>query len=382
MSNLYSASFDDLESIRHIAEAHGFCLVKQVFSAGQMEQLESGIAEDYAAFNGTCPELMSCPSLSWVMVAPRVLDIARILLPGRICYYGESYLNYEDSIGPRTKSPFNTPHIDARGSRESLTPFWSSPTDSIFRGYRFAVYLQDYKNWSGGLMVGIGSHRGNLKQFGIGAPAKVEYKILKFGDVAFTVGWPETPLYNVPSEPGDLVIWNLRTLHSAGARRLIARPEMAMLPKFEEEIYEKLPKAFLPVPGPRNAVFFDYGNEVEEVDLYIKHRRFKHRPEELVVAKDWCYDNDEIRTIFKTNNITPRFDSIITYLCSHFDKLRKNGASNADLFSMRARLFALLIEHKEFSPYFPLLSKELFLEKAAKSQEDALNYAVTTVLKK
>ena len=85
-------------------------------------------------------------------------------------------------------------------------------------------------------MVGVGSHRGNLKQFGIGAPGKVEYKILKFGDVAFTVGWPETPLNNVPSEPGDLVIWNLRTLHSAGARRLIARPEMAMLPQFEEEI--------------------------------------------------------------------------------------------------------------------------------------------------
>ena len=82
-----------------------------------------------------------------------------------------------------------------------------------------------------------------------------------------------------------------------------------------------------------------------------------------MVAKDWCYDNDEIRTIFKTNNITPRFDSIINYLCSHFDKLRKNGASNADLFSMRARLFALVFEHKEFSPYFPLLSKELFLEK-------------------
>jgi len=86
------------------------------------------------------------------------------------------------------------------------------------------------------------------------------------------------PLYIVPSEPGDLVIWNLRTMHSAGARRLAAKPNLAMWPKFQDEIFQNIPNVFLPLPGPRNAFFFDYGTATEEVDLYIKHRSLRVAP--------------------------------------------------------------------------------------------------------
>jgi len=37
-------------------------------------------------------------------------------------------------------------------------------------------------------------------------------------------------LLNVPSQPGDLVLWNLRTFHAAGAKLLAADPTLALHP--------------------------------------------------------------------------------------------------------------------------------------------------------
>jgi hypothetical protein len=378
LSDPYSASFDDLDSIRRITEAHGFCLVKNMFSPEQMDRLEHGLAADHATFNEQLPELLSCPSIRWAALEPRVLAAAHALMDGPLYYYGESHLDFEKEIGPRSLSPFSTPHFDARGSRESLNPFWSSPTDEIFRGYRFAIYFRDYKRYSGGLMVGVGSHRGDLKSHGVGAPLKLQYIQLKFGEQTFTVGYPEYPLYIVPSEPGDLVIWNLRTMHSAGARRLAAKPNLAMWPRYQDKIFKIIPNVFLPLPGPRNAFFFDYGTATEEVDLYIKHRSLRVAPGRM---EHWSYDDEEVQAAFKSENIKFRFDPIIAYLCVRIDQLRKQSASGQELNGLAHRLRGLLEKHEEFSPYFSLFSAETYAEHAAQSQTDAVNYVVDAVLK-
>jgi ectoine hydroxylase-related dioxygenase (phytanoyl-CoA dioxygenase family) len=380
LSNSYAVSYDDLESIRRIAETHGFCLVKGVFSPAQMSALGRDIAADHAAFDGRMPDIMTCPSLRWVALHRNVLAVARALMPGALVYYGESHIDYETQVGPRTLSPFSQLHIDARGTPESLDPFWSSPSDAIFRGYRFAVYLQDYSRSSGGLMVGVGSHRGDLSLYGIGGPAKVDFKFLKFGEKAFKVGWPDMPLHIIPSQPGDLVVWNLRTLHSAGARRLAARPDMALLPIFEKEIFEALPEAFLPSPGPRNALFFDYGTPTEEVDLYIKHRSLKLTPARLEETANWHYDSDAVQAALEAEDIQCRFDPILVPLCARIASTGENPAPSLE--SLRDRLCALAARHAEFSPYFPLLSPTRFAERAAQDRAEAVRYAVGAVMER
>lgn len=381
MSDSYSASFDDLESIRSITEAHGFCLVKNVFSSEQMERLEGGLATDHTTFGGHLPELLSCPSARWVALDSKVLAAARALMSEPLYYYGESHLDFEKEVGPRSLSPFSTPHFDARGSRESLDPFWSSPTDEIFRGYRFAIYFRDYKNFSGGLMVSPGSHRGDLKRYGVGAPTNFEYKRVKIGEHEFIVGWPDVPLFIVPSEPGDVVIWNLRTLHSAGARRFVAKPDLPILAEFGNPIFEKIPKAFLPQPGPRNAIFFDYGTATEEVDLYIKHRSLRVTPARLEQTKDWSYDSEGVQAAFENENIKLRFDPLIACLCVRIDQLRKDSVSGGEVDGLIHRLQGMLEKHHEFSPYFSLFSAETYAARAAQNKEDALNYAVGAVVK-
>lgn len=77
-----------------------------------MEKLANGLAADNAAFNGKFPDLMSYPSLRWALLEPRLLAIARTLMPGPLYYYGESHANFETEIGPRTLSPFSQAHFD------------------------------------------------------------------------------------------------------------------------------------------------------------------------------------------------------------------------------------------------------------------------------
>ncbi len=155
---------------------------------------------------------------------------------------------------------------------------------------------------------------------------------------------------------------------------------MAMPPAFENQIFEKLPKAFLPPPGPRNGIFFDYGTPTEEVDLYIKHRSLRVTPELMEETKDWHYDDDDVQAAVKMVNVDLRFDPIITCLCARIDALRKLRAADSELEDLGDCLFALLTQHKEFSPYFPLQSIEHFTECVAQSQAEAVTYAVGAVM--
>jgi len=205
------------------------------------------------------------------------------------------------------------------------------------------------------------------------------FRSLEIDGESFEVGWPKKAIHIVPSEPGDLVIWNLRTLHSAGARRLSARPDLALLPAYERQIYNKYPNVFQPQPGPRNAIFFDYGTPTEEVDLYIKYRSQKLPPEHFENSKNWRYDDEVVQSIFRAEGVGIRFDPIITALSVQIAALRKLGITDSEIHDLRQRLFALLDLHEEFSPYFPLFSKEEFKRIALQNRDAALEYALKSI---
>jgi hypothetical protein len=282
MSEFYSTSFNPV-AIKHISEAYGFCLIKGFFSHPEMVELEGRMKELSRVPGGESADLYSCPSLRHVMLNGRVLDIARTLLGEQLVYYRETNIAYEDSPGRLTRKPFRELHCDAKGMNDSLMNFWNGGLGEIYPGYRFAIYFRNYRDFSGGLKVGVGTHRNRYQRYfpysiaaGVQTLPFVKHII---GDAMVEIPIPPFELYNVCSEPGDLVIFNLRTFHSAGAVRFKKRPALAVLPIVEESVLTDQPELASPNPeGCRNAIFFDYGAKSEAIDYYIKWRAI-HSPE-------------------------------------------------------------------------------------------------------
>lgn len=109
--------------------------------------------------------------------------------------------------------------------------------DRVIPLWRFAFYFRDYTTHSGALSVIPGSHIG---------------RVAKFNSPAYT----PSQTHVIQSQPGDLVIWNLRTLH-----------------KPNTQIGD------LSWGEPRNAIIFDYAAPSPELDRYIAWRLPKRQKE-------------------------------------------------------------------------------------------------------
>ncbi len=357
--NPYAAPYSDLNAVRQIAETHGFCLIKNVFPADDMAEIYDASAATHDRF----PDLLSCPDLAWFVFEPRILEIARHLMGDALAYYGETGFNFERTIGKVTTDAYNDLHIDSVGMPQRLDKVWRGAPGQIFRGYRFALYFQDYEKFSGGLKVAPGSHLLSPEFLNDRTQLRPKETLALDGQgsmLSFRRHVQE--LYNLPSEPGDLVIWNLRTMHAGRAQRLAINPALSLPPAIEDMIARQAPHALLPQPGPRNAIFLDLAQPVEEVDLYIKARtQIKLDLDSGVDA--WTYDAAE--TIAAANGIRMRYDKLILALAM---KLRAKGDPDGALMS---RLLRLGKRHEEYSPHFPLFPKNAFMDLANKAPREA-----------
>lgn len=185
----------------------GYALVKGVFDQAYMDAMEPALGSDPAF------------AIRRFMGHAAVQDIAHELAGRTLGVTGEESVNFEPT------TVYDAWHYDVpwRPLEGNTIPIW-----------RFAVYFRDYTTHSGGLQVVPGSHLGS-----IGSLHRTPRHIL--------------------SQPGDLVIWNLRTLHAAGGKN-----------------------GDLPYATPRNAVFFDYGIPGPEIDRYVKWRKEKRDREALL----------------------------------------------------------------------------------------------------
>ncbi len=106
---------------------------------------------------------------------------------------------------------------------------WDSLDGGIIPAWRFALYFRDYTTHSGGISFAPCSHLGSIGAKPVFRPVMIE------------------------SQPGDVVIWNLRMFHKPNTH--IEGREFAV---------------------PRNAVIFDYAAPGVEVDRYKTWRKPKH----------------------------------------------------------------------------------------------------------
>ncbi|MBX7200252.1 MAG: phytanoyl-CoA dioxygenase family protein [Rhodospirillaceae bacterium] len=366
MSHQYHAAAHDFAAIREICERHGFCLVKGVLNRDDLNGLLAGMrAASRVRQNSS--DLLGLPELRQIYFDPRLLAIARALLGPQLVYDGESNVNFEETIGANTLNPYSRLHCDAKGMPGDITRMWRSPTDATYRAYRFGIYFQDYRHASGALKVIVGSHRGDPAGY-------EEAQIFTGGMESHAIGRHRIecpavryPLYNLPSEPGDVVVWNLRTFHSAGAKLFADNPSVAVHPKVEDDISAEAPALFAPPPGPRNALFFDYAAPCEEIDLYIKWRAW---PVSSDMSGRLAKRSDDPATLrlAADNGVIMRHDGLIVALAVTLassngpNPIQKLTAAEYD--QMTQRLHGLLRTHAEFSPHFRMFDRERF-EKAA-----------------
>jgi ectoine hydroxylase-related dioxygenase (phytanoyl-CoA dioxygenase family) len=330
----------DLAGIKDTAEQFGFCIVKGLFDKERMAEIESQMAA--ASQTGAVPDLLSIPTIRPVLLDPDVLKIANTLLGPQLVYYGETALNYEAAAGQITHNPYRVFHADARGTPRDINAPWDPADGKIYRGYRFGLYFRDYSRHSGGLKVAPGSHvRGKAEYDAkIGGLFGNKRRIPLSNSDTIKVPAPRYELYNIESEPGDLVIFSLRVYHSAGAARLKADPSLALHPQIENDLWQTKRQAFEDFPmGARNTMFFDYGAPCEEIDLYIKWRAWKllrnGQPQLL------GFDAQDVMRDAEAAGISLRYDKIV--------------ASIAKDPAQKERLSTLLSRNHEFSVHHSII---------------------------
>jgi hypothetical protein len=365
-SSRFAAAANDAAAIKEITERYGFCVVKGVFAAHELTRMLEAMRAATLKFPDAAePDLLSVPSLRWLLFDDRVLAIARNLLGEKLVYYGEANLNYEAEAGEYARNPLMKLHADAMGRPDNLNSYWKPDPVSreIYPSYRFAVYFGDYARHSGGLKVVPESHlmnHGELRK----DPSQIHKLDLGGGVVA---GMPVLSygMHNIGSEPGDLVIWNLHTMHSAGALRLKAWPDAALLPQVEKQLWLKAPEVYEPGPGPRNAIFFDLGRPSPEVDLYIKCRAlYKNRIFEKPIHRSSTYDDPDVIAQAAHHGVELRFDAIIVSLALTLIDATWRAGGSLDvleapvMMSLRRRLMSLCEINADFSPHFCMVSQK------------------------
>jgi hypothetical protein len=182
----------------------GYLLVRNVFTAEEIENFRKLAYEQYeidkskkldfqltnlnskAKYNKG--DLLSKEKLHHVLLDDRILQIARTILGSDdIVYFGDS--SYQIGTGLRGFHRDNIDRTDLNG------PDWQGEYTLI----RIGIYLQNHKDYSGGLKIKVGSHK------------KADGKAILVGN-----------------EIGDVAVWSLKTLHSGNAVRLKFFPEFSI----------------------------------------------------------------------------------------------------------------------------------------------------------
>ena len=232
----------------------GYTVVKRLFepeeietlrvqSAEAMSELERrGLSTRESGSEGVgrysrC-DVLSIPELRHLILDRRLISVIGDLLGDRPTYFGESVLRIGKQ-GARAWHRDNADRVKRFGGLD-----WQEP----YRILRCGVYMQDQAKHSGGLAVRPHSNR------------------------------PQRRIRSVPvfveAQPGDLIVWDLRTVHSGEVVRCRLAPKLPLHPWLQT----RLPRV-LQVPDEREriVVFMSFGLRGPHLDHYLEY--LKTRPQ-------------------------------------------------------------------------------------------------------
>ncbi len=203
----------------------GYVVVRNVFSTDEVARLRAGVE----ASTGPKSDLLANDRLRSVLTDGRLVSIARELLGSdEIHYAGDSAFTV-DSNEPGY-------HKDCADRFDPNGPDWASRYTVV----RFGIYLQDHRWHTNGLNVRVGSH---------------EHADVTTGRTVY-----------VRSAVGDVVVWSLRTTHSAAAT-LLRFPWLVYPTPWRAPMLRRF-EAPMP-PGSRIALFASMGLKGPHFDRYV-----------------------------------------------------------------------------------------------------------------
>ncbi len=262
----------------------GFALVKNVFKLDEVMEMRRRCARVFEKTGGKIGDAASYPEIRDALLDERILTILRAVLGDELVYFGDSTI-YANSRFDRHI------HNDARGDTDD-------PSRSDYGILRMGIYLQDHAFHSNGLKVRPGSHRrvfwtarNALRLVGVGGE--------RLSPRAFRPSW----FHNVPSEPGDLVFWNLRTHHAGHAVRLRMFDRLALPPGVEHLVPARLAR---PMPRDRYAIFCSWGRSSPELERYIKE--LGYHPDYRGMWQRSTFGAGDVRDAFERRNVQVRDD--------------------------------------------------------------------------
>lgn len=225
-------------------EQQGYLIVRQLFTTEEVAELRQaayhhrdqhqkrGLVAQVKQAASVKGDLLSKDGLGWVIYDPRVVAIATELLGDTPVYFSDS--TYQIGTGTRG---FHRDNIDR------LQFGQGSDWEGSYPLIRFGIYLQDHDKYSGGIRFKAGSH-----QAADGADV--------FAD----------------TRAGDIVVWNMRTLHSGNARRMKLFTNIALHVGLENRLPDFL---FREQQGERVSLFFSYGLKGKHLDHYLQQHILK-----------------------------------------------------------------------------------------------------------
>ncbi len=242
----------------------GYLLIKNVFSAKEIKQFREDAYKQYEIdkqkkLDFQLPnlatkakyskgDLLSKELLHRALLDDRILTIARTILgSNNIVYFGDS--SFQIGTGLRG---FHRDNVD----RTDMTaPDWQGEYTLV----RLGIYLQDHKNYSGGLKIKSGTHKN--------ADGKVVF---------------------VDNEIGDVAIWSLKTIHSGNAVRLKLFPNFSINTAGKENLIPLFLKK--DQQQERISMFMTFALKSSHLDRYINEYTIK-RKDAIEHAKASIYDS-------------------------------------------------------------------------------------------
>lgn len=245
-------------------EQDGYLVVKHVFTPEEINHLRDDAYKQYEIDKAkkldfqlpNLPtkakyakgDLLSKDLLRHALLDDRILAIARrILGSDDLIYFGDS--SYQIGTGLRGFHRDNIDRTDLNG------PDWQGEYTLV----RLGIYLQDHKNYSGGLKIKVGTHKS-----ADGRPVFVD------------------------SEAGDVAIWSLKTIHSGNAVRLKMFPDYSINTSGKENMVPSFLKK--DQQQERISLFMTFALKSSHLDRYISEYILK-RKETVEHIKHSVYDD-------------------------------------------------------------------------------------------
>ncbi len=228
----------------------GYAVVEELFGVDEIEQLRDIVLDTLAEYErdgrgstdpgregtirGAQGDLLSIPALRHVLLDPRILRVVRELLGGAPCYFGDSSVR----VGKNGARGWHRDNVNRRRWRGG--PDWHDPYPLL----RCGLYMQDQEHFSGGLALRPCSNRPRRRL--------------------------PTRGMLVRARAGDLVVWDMRTVHSGEVVRMRGLPRLALNPRLQTLLPDRMR---VPEERERVVMFMTFALPGTHLDNYIAYLR-------------------------------------------------------------------------------------------------------------